>query len=284
MSTTARHEGRLDISGVGKTFKVGGTTFAALTDIDLTVAPGEFVAIVGASGCGKSTLLRLIAGLDTDYAGSIFHDGAPVVGASLARGIVFQEPRLFPWLTVAQNVALGLENAGLRPVEKEKAVAEHIDLVGLSGFENAWPAQLSGGMAQRAAMARSLVNRPGVLLLDEPFGALDSLTRARLQDELLRIREHEALTAILVTHDVEEAVYLGDRVIVMAPRPGRIAAAFDVRLAGARQRTDPRLVRWRDEITAKLHAVTSDEDPGPTRRREPPPVLPLSIAGWRFSY
>ncbi|MDR3529237.1 MAG: ABC transporter ATP-binding protein [Rhodopila sp.] len=232
-----------------------------LDAVDLSVAPGEFLTIVGASGCGKSTLLRLIAGLDTAFQGNVILDGQRVTAPSLDRGLVFQEPRLFPWLTVAQNVALGLLNAGLGKAARDRAVSEHIVLVGLDGFQDAYPHQLSGGMAQRAAIARGLVNRPGVLLLDEPLGALDALTRARLQDELQRIWAAEGITMLLVTHDVEEAVYLGDRVVVMAPRPGRIAAVFDVPHPRPRDRSSPALAGLRDQVLAALEATTSGPPP-----------------------
>jgi sulfonate transport system ATP-binding protein len=251
-------QGHLRIDGVSKRFRVGGAPLLVLDSLDLSVTPGEFLTIVGASGCGKSTLLRLIAGLETDFQGSVILDGKRVMGPSLDRGLVFQEPRLFPWLTVAQNVALGLLNAGLTKAERNRAIAEHIALVGLDGFQNAYPHQLSGGMAQRAAIARGLVNRPGVLLLDEPFGALDALTRARLQDELQRIWAAEGITMLLVTHDVEEAVYLGDRVVVMAPRPGRIAAAFDIPQPRPRDRSSPTLARLRDRVMAALVSTTTE--------------------------
>ena len=171
--------GKLDLLHISKTFDVDGRKITALEDVTLSVAQGEFVTLVGASGCGKSTLLRIVAGLELADRGTALHDGAGISGPSLDRGIVFQEPRLFPWLTVAQNIALGLENARLTSAEKRDFIARHIDLVGLEGFENAFPRQLSGGMAQRAALARSLVNRPGELLHDEPIGALAALTRAR---------------------------------------------------------------------------------------------------------
>jgi len=251
--------GHLQIDSVSKQFRVGGESLRALESVDLSVAPGAFLTIVGASGCGKSTLLRLIAGLDTEFQGDIVLDGHRVTAPSLDRGLVFQEPRLFPWLTVAQNVGLGLLNADMSKAAKQRAVADHIALVGLNGFQDAYPHQLSGGMAQRAAIARGLVNRPGVLLLDEPFGALDALTRARLQDELQRIWAAEGITMLLVTHDVEEAVYLGDRVVVMAARPGRIAAAFDVTLPRPRDRASPALARLRDEVMAALVAATPEQ-------------------------
>jgi len=248
-------EGRISLSGVGKRFRIDGAPLVALQGIDLTVGAGEFLTVVGASGCGKSTLLRIVAGLDAATEGAVTHDGQPVRGPSLSRGLVFQEPRLFPWLTVAQNVALGLENSPTTRGAKSRAVADQIALVGLSGFENAYPHQLSGGMAQRAAIARGLVNRPDVLLLDEPFGALDALTRARLQDELQEIWARQQTTMLLVTHDVEEAVYLGDRVVVMAPRPGRIETMFDVPLPRLRDRTDPAFAQLRVRVLTALGAT-----------------------------
>jgi ABC-type nitrate/sulfonate/bicarbonate transport system ATPase subunit len=250
--------------------------------VDLSVAPGEFLTIVGASGCGKSTLLRLIAGLDTDFQGDIVLDGKRVTEPSLDRGLVFQEPRLFPWLTVAQNVSLGLLNAGLSKAARDRAVSEHIALVGLTGFQHAYPHQLSGGMAQRAAIARGLVNRPGVLLLDEPFGALDALTRARLQDELQRIWAAEGITMLLVTHDVEEAVYLGDRVVVMAPRPGRIAATVDVQQPRPRDRTSLAQARVRDHVMAALVATLSEPPPVEDVRTKPRAAFELMPAQQGF--
>src|SRR6266702_6960504 len=247
-ASTDRSGARLDIRNVSKSFVVNGATVEALKDVSLDVAAGEFVVLLGPSGCGKSTLLRLVAGLDRDFRGSISQDGEAISGTSLDRGIVCQEPRLFPWETVAQNIALGLKNAPLSERAKKDSIAAHISLVGLDGFAEAYPHQLSGGMAQRAAIARGLVNRPRVLLLDEPFGALDALTRAHLQDELQRIWAAEGITMLLVTHDVEEATYLGDRVVVMAPRPGRIAASFDVPHARPRDRSDPALASLRDSV------------------------------------
>src|SRR5687767_11017742 len=201
--------GSIEIEGVSKKYKVRNESLLALDKLTLTIKPGEFLSIVGSSGCGKSTLLRLLTGLDVDYEGEIRVNGVRIQGTSLDRGIVFQEHRLFPWLTVRENVALGLENSGWSDEKKEKAIQDHIELVGLQGFEKAYPHQLSGGMAQRAAIARGLVNQPSILLLDEPFGALDALTRSKLQQELQRIWQLEKITMILVTHDVEEAVFLG---------------------------------------------------------------------------
>jgi sulfonate transport system ATP-binding protein len=249
--------GVIDISSVHKQYTVDQRPLSVLAGFDLTIAPEEFVSVVGASGCGKSTLLRLLAGLDSDYSGEIRVGGERVRGTSLDRGIVFQDHRLFPWLTVAQNVALGLENAPLSREKKRAAVAEHIELVGLAGFETVYPHQLSGGMAQRAAIARALVNRPSILLLDEPFGALDALTRAHLQRELQRIARLEKLTTILVTHDVEEAVVLSDRVVVMQPRPGRIRRVIDVAVTRPRERGDARLRQLIELVHAEIVAGTT---------------------------
>jgi sulfonate transport system ATP-binding protein len=257
---TMTMHGALRIDAVSKQFRVGGAPLPVLDAIDLSVPAGGFLTIVGASGCGKSTLLRLVAGLDADFQGTISLDGQPVVAPSIDRGLVFQEPRLFPWLTVAQNVALGLLNSGLTKAERARSVFEHLALVGLADFAGAWPHQLSGGMAQRAAIARGLVNRPRVLLLDEPFSALDALTRERLQDELQRIWAAERITMMLVTHDVDEAVYLGDRIVVMAPRPGRVATSFDLPRARPRDRSDPALVRVRDAVLAELRRTAPDAE------------------------
>ena len=191
-----------------------------LHGVDLEVANGEVVCLIGPSGSGKSTLLRLIMGREEEYDGKILLNGQAIQGTGLERGIVFQDHRLFPWLNVEQNVAVGLKNSPLSANEKRDTVREHIELVGLQDFIDAYPHQISGGMAQRVAIARGLVNRPSVLLLDEPLGALDALTRARLQGELQSIWAKEKITMILVTHDVDEAVFLGDRVVVM--QAGRV--------------------------------------------------------------
>ena len=240
---------------VSKTFTVDGQALEAIRNFDLSINQGEFIAIVGASGCGKSTLLRLLVGLDTDYSGSIRVDGQPVHGIGGERGIVFQEHRLFPWLNVEQNIGLGLVNEKLTQGERARRVHEYVQLVGLVGFESAYPHQLSGGMAQRVAIARGLVASPRILLLDEPFGALDALTRQQLQDELLAIRERSGITTLLVTHDAEEATYLADRVVVLEPRPGRINAVVEVDIAHPRQRTGVALHGLREKV---LHQITGD--------------------------
>ena len=244
--------GTIDIKNLHKQYDVKGKALKVLDNISLSIKPGEFISIVGSSGCGKSTLLRLLIGLESGYEGEILLDGHRIQGTSLDRGIVFQEHRLFPWLTVEQNVSLGLLNAPGTQAAKDKSVQEHISLVGLKGFEKAYPYQLSGGMSQRVAIARALVNRPEVLLLDEPFGALDALTRTRLQQELQRIWQAEGITAILVTHDVEEAVYLGDRVVVMQPRPGRIKRIVDVPLARPRDRVGADFVAIKDDVLSEF--------------------------------
>jgi sulfonate transport system ATP-binding protein len=250
----------LEIDRVDKTFRIAGRNLQVLRDVSLVMPRGEFVAIVGASGCGKSTLLRLILGLDTDYQGEIRVDGARVRGPGLDRGIVFQEPRLLPWLTTEGNVAVALRRSGLPQAERRRRVAEMVDLVGLASFARAWPAQLSGGMAQRVAIARALVNRPRFLLLDEPLGALDALTRLRLQGELARLVRGQGTTALLVTHDVDEAVLLADRILVMHPHPGRVAAVLTVGLGARRDRSSPPFIALRDEVLALL-GVMADTGP-----------------------
>lgn len=271
------HAATLEIANLSKQYQVKGKNFPVLDNITLSIKPGEFVSIVGSSGCGKSTLLRLIIGLENDYHGDILLDGSRIVGTSLERGIVFQEHRLFPWLTVEQNVSLGLLNAPGSVAQKRASVQEHIELVGLKGFEAAYPHQLSGGMSQRVAIARALVNRPEVLLLDEPFGALDAITRNHLQQELQRIWEQEGITMILVTHDVEEAVYLGDRVVVMLPRPGRIKRIVDVPLARPRNRTSSAFAAIKEDVLGEFADKPRDT------------LLPVSpqarqISEWQFSW
>lgn len=242
----------LKLDGIHKTFKVNGKPLEVLKNINLDVKRGEFICLVGASGCGKSTILRLIVGLEKPTTGAISINGAPVDGPGLDRSIVFQEHRLFPWLSVEQNVFLGLDAVNQPETEKKKIVSEHIRLVGLSGFEKAYPSQLSGGMSQRAAIARGLVANPQLLLLDEPLGALDALTRTYLQEELLRIWESNKTTTVMVTHDVEEAVYLSDRIFVLDPRPGRIRTAIDVSLPRPRARGSADFAALKDRVLREL--------------------------------
>jgi ABC-type nitrate/sulfonate/bicarbonate transport system ATPase subunit len=227
----------LQLRGVSKSFTLANGPLKVLDDVTLDVAPGEFVCILGASGCGKSTLLRLVAGLDTDFTGSIVYEGEPVTGPDLARCIIFQEHRLFPWLNVEQNIQFAFSATKIPKRKQQERAAEQIRRVGLTGFERAWPHQISGGMAQRAAIARALVNRPKLLLLDEPLGALDALTRLRLQQELQRLWLDVGVTMVMVTHDIEEAVFLADRIVVLDSRPGRIRRVVDVPMAHPRERT-----------------------------------------------
>lgn len=236
----------LKISNVDKYFEKDGETFQVLNNINLTVAEGEFLCIVGASGCGKSTLLRSIAGFDTRYEGEITVNGERVTKPEKIRGMVFQEHRLFPWLNVEDNISYVL-NEGTAE-EKAKIVEEHIELVGLKGFEKTYPRQLSGGMAQRAGIARALVNKPEILLLDEPFGALDAFTKIQMQQEVKRIHKQEKTTMILVTHDIDEAVFLADRIVVMSSRPGTIKRIVNVELAEPRNRNNNEFIEIRKLI------------------------------------
>ena len=242
---------RLDFEQVSHAFEIGGETFRVLDDISLHVSAGEFVALLGPSGCGKSTLLRLAAGLDVPRIGKVLEDGAPVTGPGPARLLVFQEATLFPWLTVWKNVAAGLDARGLLPTHASR-VDEVLRLIKLQPFAHAFPHQLSGGMAQRAAIARALVNHPRALLLDEPFGKLDSLTRLNMQNELLGLWRSQGFTALLVTHDVEEALLLADRVIVLSDRPARIVSEIIVEKPHPRRRDDADLVALRRSILDTL--------------------------------
>lgn len=217
-----------------------------LNNINFTVLKGEFICIVGGSGCGKSTLLRAMAGLDPNYDGMIQIDGEEVRSPKKERGMVFQEARLFPWLSVEDNVVFAL-NEGNKTEKLQKA-RECLKLVGLGGFEKSLPKELSGGMAQRANIARALVNNPYILFLDEPFGALDAFTKIQLQNELLNIKTKEKSTMIMVTHDIEEAVYLADRIIVMDGNPGRIRDIVTVNLPRPRNRNDLEFVRIRKKV------------------------------------
>ena len=238
---------------VRKTFvAVDGGEVTALAGVTLSVAAGEMVSLLGPSGCGKSTLLRLLAGLDTPSAGELRMGSDPIVGPSADRGLMFQDPNLFPWLTVRRNLQAGLVARGVLR-EKRGEVDEFLRLVGLEKFADAYPHQLSGGMAQRAALARALVNHPKVLLLDEPLGALDAFTRMRMQDEVLRIWEARGTTMLLVTHDIDEAIYMADRIVVMSPRPARIERIITVALPRPRQRNEAAFLRLRAHILEMLH-------------------------------
>ena len=236
----------LSIQNVNKSFTVDGQKVDVLKDINLEVQEGEFIAIVGHSGCGKSTLLKIIAGLEKNDTGLVTVDGKEVNGPGMDRGMIFQEHRLFPWMSIEKNVQLGLK--GLSKEEKTKFSDQYLELVKLSEFKKAYPSQLSGGMSQRAAIARSLVSQPEVLLLDEPFGALDALTKIELQEELLKIRERFHNTMLMVTHDIEEAVYLADRIVVMSARPGRIKDVIKVELGTYRDRGGSDFAHYKKKI------------------------------------
>jgi ABC-type nitrate/sulfonate/bicarbonate transport system ATPase subunit len=243
----------LRIENLSKRFTAAdGSEVLALSGVNLSIAAGEMVTLVGPSGCGKSTLLRMVAGLDEPTSGSVYVGNDRITGPSAERGLMFQDPNLFPWLTVRRNVEAGLVARGvLRQMRHE--VAEFLRLVGLESFANAYPHQLSGGMAQRAALARALVNHPRVLLLDEPLGALDAFTRMRMQDEVLRIWQARGTTMLLVTHDIDEAVYMSDRIVILSPRPGRVDRILDVPLTRPRQRNDEGFLHLRSEILEILH-------------------------------
>jgi sulfonate transport system ATP-binding protein len=221
-------DGGFHVEDVEMAFDSDGTHVHALGPLSVDIEPGEFVCIVGESGCGKSTLLRLLAGLEQPTRGCIFMDGAPLVGPSSDRGFVFQQPALLPWLTVEGNMLLGFKIR--RKTPSPEVIHNTIDMVGLAGFEHAHPRSLSGGMQQRAAIGSVLVNTPRALLMDEPFSALDAITRRRMQRELTRIWQANNLTVVFVTHDTEEAVALATRIILMTPRPGRIARVFQLSL------------------------------------------------------
>ncbi len=250
MSATAASN--LTIENLNKSFNVNNDEVVALQGIDLAIREGEFVAIVGSSGCGKSTLLRIISGLENGYSGEVRIGGKRIGGPGLDRGMIFQEHRLIPWLTVEQNVAFGLN--GMGNDRRDTVVREHLELVGLAGFAKAFPHQLSGGMSQRVAIARSLVNNPQLLLLDEPFGALDAMTRIQLQQEILRIWEVERTTMVLVTHDIDEAIFLGDQVVIMSSRPGTVKKIIPVHLPRPRDRSSYDFVQIRKEIYAEFFA------------------------------
>ncbi|RTL95303.1 MAG: ABC transporter ATP-binding protein [Bradyrhizobiaceae bacterium] len=229
----------------------------ALEPVALTIGNNDFVTILGPSGCGKSTLLRIVAGLDHPTSGKVRLDGREVTGPGADRGMVFQSYTLFPWLTVRENIAFGLRERGM-PEDKRNAVADRfIQQIGLNGFENHWPKQLSGGMQQRCAIARALANDPKILLLDEPFGALDNQTRVLMQEMLLGIWERDQKTVLFVTHDIEEAIFLGSRVLVMSARPGRIKADIKIALPHPRSykiKTSPEFVALKERLVEEIRA------------------------------
>lgn len=244
--------GSIKIENVNKLFSnKQKEQVTALKDINLDIPSNSFISLIGPSGCGKSTLLRLIAGLIEPSSGKLELDGKQIVKPGYERGFMFQEHNLFPWLTIYDNVAFGLKAREIFN-ENKSSVDEYLELVGLKGFEKYYPHQLSGGMCQRASLARALVGHPSVLLLDEPLGALDAFTRMNIQDEILRIKAEKNMTMIMVTHDVDEAIYLSDKIVVMTPRPGRITSVVDVNLPRPRDRSDYDFLKYHGEILKLL--------------------------------
>jgi len=244
----------LDIRGVGKTYELNGQKIEALRDANLVVRKGEFVCLIGASGCGKSTLLRIVAGFEPPSAGQALMWDKPVGGPAPDRGMVFQDYGLFPWLSVRENIGFGPSSRGRPKSEVQDTVEHFVSMIGLRRFADAYPHQLSGGMKQRVAIARVLANEAEIVLMDEPFGALDAMTRERLQDELLDIWQRTKLTVLFVTHSIEEAIFLADRVVVMEPGPGRIASEHRIELPRPRDVSSPEFNVVRRELSARLHS------------------------------
>jgi len=252
---------RLSIQGVGRTFAGvnGGTPTLALQPTNLEVADNDFITILGPSGCGKSTLLRIVAGLDTPTIGQVLLDAQTVTGPGADRGMVFQSYTLFPWLTVRENICFGLREKGMAPAQQLEIAARFITEVGLTGFESHFPKQLSGGMQQRVALARALANDPKILLLDEPFGALDNQTRALMQELLLSIWELHKKTVLFVTHDIDEAIFMANRCAVFSARPGRIKNELQIDLPYPRHytvKTTPRFSELKAQVTEDIRVET----------------------------
>jgi ABC-type nitrate/sulfonate/bicarbonate transport system ATPase subunit len=241
----------IEINGLGKRFG-SETGEPVLGKVDLSISENEFVVLLGRSGCGKTTLLNIVAGLEKASAGDVRVDGAVVTGPGAGKGMVFQHGALFPWLTAKRNIEFAAVNRGVPQVEAAKLAGELLALVGLAGSEHKYPFELSGGMQQRVAIARALALDPKILLMDEPFGALDEITRNEMQDELLRVWVQRRKTVVFVTHSIWEGLILADRILVMAPRPGRIVLERRIDLPRPRRRSDPQLVALYDEVWACL--------------------------------
>jgi len=244
----------IEIKGVSKVFTLQDQTIHALADADLAIRKGEFVCLIGASGCGKSTLLRIMAGFEQPSLGEALMWGKPIEEPEPSRGMVFQDYALFPWLSVRDNIGFGPTSRGLHRSEVKATVDKFIELVGLQTFASAYPHQLSGGMKQRVAIARVLANDAELVLMDEPFGALDAMTRERLQDELLEIWQRTGLTVVFVTHSIEEAIFLASRVVVMTPGPGRIESDNAITLPRPRDVASPEFNAIRRVLGGKLHS------------------------------
>ena len=239
-------ENIIKIKNISKKFQKNNEEVQILNDVNLDIKKGEFITIVGKSGCGKSTLLKLISGMVPITEGEILINDKSVNGVSKDCSMIFQDARLFPWLKIKDNVAIGLKN--ISSEEKNRIVLEYLELVGLKGVENSYPDQLSGGMAQRASIARGLALNSQIMLFDEPFSALDAMTKVQLQEELLKIHQEKGKTVILVTHDIEEAVYLGDRVVVMAANPGVIKDIINIYIEGRKDRTNTEFLSYKNKI------------------------------------
>ena len=248
-------ERALVIEHLNKIFTTQSEQIVALRDVDLHVKQGEFITIIGPSGCGKSTLLKIVAGLDSEYVGKVDLNGQPIKGPSLEKGFIFQEPRLFPWLTVEKNVA---GDQSLKDPKVRERVRELIQLVKLEGFEKSYPKELSGGMAQRVSIARALLRNPDILLLDEPFGALDAFTRSHMQEVLLTIWQTNKTSMIFVTHDLDEAVFLGQRVVIMNPRPGHIKSVLPIELTFPRKRSSLGFQEMRRAVLNEFEKVEEE--------------------------
>lgn len=252
MNAIANTQLGLSIEQLAKSYWIDGRELQVLRHVNLQIDSGEFVAIIGSSGSGKTTLLRIIAGLEQANQGRVIVNGKAVNGVGTERGMVFQEPRLLPWLTVEKNVRLGLELQGLDTETIAERADDYIRLVGLSEFSQALPSQLSGGMAQRVGIARALATSPDILLLDEPFGALDAMTKVRMQIELQRIWSERRITMIMVTHDIEEAVYLADKIVVMSGQQGNIKEVISVSLPRPRDRGQAEFTSLREQLFAEF--------------------------------
>jgi NitT/TauT family transport system ATP-binding protein len=244
----------LELKNVGKIYSQNGRSIEALRGANLSVKKGEFVCLIGASGCGKSTLLRMAAGFETATQGDVMMWGVPISGPGPSRGMVFQDYGLFPWLNVRDNIGFGPKSRGRTGAEIRDTVARFIELVGLQNFADVYPHQLSGGMKQRVAIARVLANDAEIVLMDEPFGALDAMTRERLQDELVGIWSRTGLTVLFVTHSIEEAIFLADRVVVMSPGPGRIDNEYAIDLPRPRDIASTEFNEWRRLLASQLHS------------------------------
>lgn len=258
MASAKKNDYIINVEHLNKHFLVDKKPVQVLQDINLHIKKGEFITIVGHSGCGKSTLLKIMCGLVDYEDGIVERNGHAVIGPGPKCGMVFQDHRLLPWLKIKDNVGFGLKK--LSKEEREENVKKHLELVGLSGFANSYPSQLSGGMSQRAAIARGLANNPTILLLDEPFGALDALTRIQMQKEILRIQKEEKTTMVMVTHDIDEAIYLGNRIVIMSARPGRIKEIIKVNPVDGKKRGSAGFAAYKKRIYDYFFENSEDEE------------------------